>query len=109
MTEIIGFPKSRIVRENMNEDYIKKAKETGLQNFCEAILHDLTEGIIYELENYGIDTSSEKFIEDFSFAIEALRASVYRVVKIDHTLHEFLDNNVKLKSSMNASDDVDDH
>lgn len=97
MTTIVQFPASRIVREVApNIEEIEKAKEKSLQKHAEAIVEDLVLNIMDALENYGIDTETESFERDFTFAADGLRASVYRTFNIEHPLHNFIDTNVQI-------------
>jgi len=97
MTTIVKFPTNRIVREvPPNIEEIEKAKEKSLQKHAEAIVEDLVLNIMDALENYGIETESDQFEQDFTFAADALRATVYRTFKIEHPLHSFVDTNVQI-------------
>ena len=98
MSKVVEFPKSKIVREApVNVEQIEKAKEKGLLNFGDGIVDDLIGNIYSELDNYGLDTTGENFDKDFSFAMDGLRACVFRVLGLKHHLHSFLDTNVTMK------------
>lgn len=95
MTTIVNFPTSRIVREvQPNIEEIEKVKEKGKQNFADGILVDFIDSTLGLLENYGVDTDGTEFERDFSFAIDAVKASIYRSMGLKHHLHDFIDNNV---------------
>ncbi len=98
MSKVVEFPKNKIVREApINVEQIEKAKEKGLINFADSIVDDMIGNIYSELDNYGLDTEGENFDKDFSFAMDGLRACVFRALGIKHHLHEFLDANVTMK------------
>jgi len=98
MSKVVEFPKNKIVREApVNVEQIEKAKEKGLINFADGIVDDMIGNIYSELDNYGLDTEGENFDKDFSFAMDALRACVFRALGMKHHLHEFLDTNVTMK------------
>ena len=98
MSKVVEFPKNKIVREApVNVEQIEKAKEKGLLNFGDGIVDDLIGNIYSELDNYGLDTTGENFDKDFSFAMDGLRACVFRVLGLKHHLHNFLDTNVTMK------------
>ena len=97
MNKVLEFPKSRIVREvPVDIEQIEKAKERGLTSYADGIVDDLVGNIYTELENYGLDVESEHFEKDFSFAMDGIRSTVYRILGINHHLHDFVDNSVKM-------------
>lgn len=102
MTTIVQFPANRIVREVApNIEEIEKAKEKSLQKHAETIVEDMILNIMDALENYGIDVDSDPFERDFTFAIDGLRATVYRTFNIEHPLHHFIDTNVQIVKAEN--------
>ena len=77
MTEnILQFPKSKIIRENMNIEYLEKMKETGIKNFADALCDDIEDNVLRELDGCGIDIEESKFIKDFYFSSKIGRAHV---------------------------------
>jgi formiminotetrahydrofolate cyclodeaminase len=105
MTTIVQFPANRIVREIApNVEEIERAKEKGLQKHAETIVEDMFLSMMDALENYGIDVETEQFERDFTFAADALRATVYRTFGIDHGLHEFINTNVQIVKAENYDD-----
>ena len=112
MKNVVDFPKSKIVREiPINIEAVEAAKEKGLQNFCDSVVDDMLESMVSDLENYGIDIDDESFMKDFSLTVDSLRATVYRSFGINHNLHDFIDNNIKMmnrKTGELISVDVED-
>lgn len=99
MSKVVEFPKNKIVREApVNVEQIEKVKEKGLLNFADGMVDDLIGNLYAELENYGLDTSGDHFDKDFSFAVDGLRACIFRSLGLKHHLHEFLDTNVTMKN-----------
>ena len=96
MSKIVEFPKSKIIREANNEEYVTQAKEKGKIKYAEGIVDDVIGIIITELENQGIETDDFTFLKDFSMTADALRATVYRHFGIEHPLHSFIDKNVNV-------------
>jgi hypothetical protein len=90
--ELNAFMKSEIPTEEL-----EKVKEKGRMNYADTIIDDLIGNIYSELENYGLELDGEGFDKDFSFAMDGLRACVYRVLGVKHHLHNFLDENVTMK------------
>jgi hypothetical protein len=62
---------------------------------------------MYDLQTAGLDSDNKEFIRDISFAMDALRATVYRAFGVNHPLQEFIDTNVKLLSEM-SKEEADD-
>ena len=97
MTNIFKFPENKIVREIPPQiEEIEKAKEKGKQNYEEEIIVDLAENLLGALDSYGLDQDSKHFDKDFSFAMEAFRALIYRTLSINHHLHDFIETSVSL-------------
>jgi transcriptional regulator NrdR family protein len=93
---IVEFPRNRIVREFAGSEFLEQVKEKSKQNFAESISDDLVTYLLTEMENIGIDTSTDKFLKDFSMTVDSLRAAVYRSFDVPHHLHDFIDKNVKM-------------
>lgn len=92
---IVQFPKDKIVREGINVEEVKKAQEKSLKNYADSVVEEVTNALLSEIDNQGLDKEDEKFIRDFNFALTILAASVYRSLKVPHDLHPFLDDYVK--------------
>jgi hypothetical protein len=97
MTNVFKFPEHKIVREIPPQiEEIEKAKEKGKQNYAEELIVDLAENLLGALDSYGLDQDSKHFDKDFSFAMEAFRALIYRTLSINHHLHDFIETSVSL-------------
>lgn len=96
MNKIVEFPKSKIVREATNEEYVNQAKEKGKVKYADGIIDDIISIVLTELENQGIETDDFVFLKDFSMAADSLRATVYRQFDIEHPLQSFIDKNVNM-------------
>jgi len=98
MTEnVVQFPKSKIVRvAPSDDDVVKQYKLKGLFKYADGIVDDIVELMVQEIENHGLDTDSKVFLKDFSMAADALRATIYRQFELEHNLHNFIDENVKV-------------
>ena len=115
-TNVVAFPKSKIVRDSaLNTDAVNKMKEKSVQNFADTITVEVSDMILFELENVGVDTESAEFIKDFYFMCSILSALVYRSVGIKHEFHDFIDEKVSLadmneiisKTNDTKTDDID--
>lgn len=96
-TNVVTFPKSKIVRDSsLNTDAVNKMREKSVQNFADTITVEISDLILFELENFGVDTESAEFTKDFYFMCAILSALVYRSVGIEHHFHSFIDENVSL-------------
>lgn len=94
---VFQFPKDKIIREvPPNLEEIEKHRERGRQNYADDIVGDIIENLILLLDSYGVDQDGKNFERDFTFAIDALRAMIYRAMNVEHSLHEFVDNHVSI-------------
>lgn len=94
---VFQFPKDKIVREvPPNIDEIEKHRERGRQNYSEDIINDIVENLTLLMDSYGVDQDGKNFERDFIFAVDALRAMIYRAMNVDHTLHTFVDKHVTI-------------
>lgn len=97
MTNVYEFPKHKIVREvQPNIDEIERAKHKSLLNYADMIVDDMLGNMLDAFDNYGIEVEKDDFQKDFAFTVDALKATVYRYFGIEHTLHGFIDENVKI-------------
>lgn len=94
---VFKFPEHKIVREVPPQiEEIEKAKEKGKQNYAEDIINDFAESMLGALDSYGIDQDGKNFDKDLSFAVEAIRAMIYRSLSLEHHLHDFVDSHVSV-------------
>lgn len=94
---VFKFPEHKIVREVPPQiEEIEKAKEKGKQNYAEDIITDFAESMLGALDSYGIDQDSKNFDKDLAFAVEAIRAMIYRSLSLEHHLHDFVDSHVSV-------------
>lgn len=101
MKNVVEFPKNKIVRAApIHVEAIAAAQEKALQNHADTIVDELIEGLVAEIENYGVTIEDKAFMRDFSLTADALRASIYRSFGLDHQLHSFIDNNVKMMNRL---------
>ena len=97
MKNIVEFPKNKIFRDTpVNLELIEKAKEKATINFADSVTDTMIDTLLEGLDNFGIDTEEEAFIKDFSLTVDSIRATIYRSLGINHNLHSFIDDNVKL-------------
>jgi hypothetical protein len=96
-TKVIEFPRNKIVREpSLIEQDLEEIKQKGRRNYADAIVAGLSSDLHIELENYGVDSSAPPFRKDFYFLMDVLRSVVYRNMNLEHGLHEFIDQTVKV-------------
>ena len=105
MSNVFKFPEHKIVREiPPSVEEVERAKEKGKQNYAEDIAVDFAENMLAVLDSYGIDQETEHFDKDLAFAVESIRAMIYRSLGIKHHLHNFIDTNVSvLKKDKNGN------
>jgi hypothetical protein len=93
--KVIEFPKHKVVRD-VPEEHLRARQAKADQKLADAIVDDLTGMLITELDNCMVEVENKQFSKDFVLVADALKACVYRSFGIDHHLHGFVDNNVKL-------------
>lgn len=94
-TKVIEFPKNKVVRDVPEEIY-KERQAKADQKMADAIVDEVAGLMITELDNYFIEVTDKQFAKDIILVVDSLKAAVYRSFGIDHHLHDFIDNNVKL-------------
>lgn len=98
MTEekkVIEFPKHKVVREVPEEQLIERARKSD-QKMADSIANELAAMVVAELDNYEFDVNNKEFAKDFILVVESIRSVVYRQYDIEHHLHDFIDQNVKI-------------
>ena len=93
--KVIEFPKSKVVREIPEEVHIERQAKADMKQ-ADVIVDEVAGLMITELDNYFVDVTSKQFSKDIILVVDALKAAVYRSYGIDHHLHPFIDDNVKL-------------
>lgn len=94
-TKVIEFPKNKVVRELPEEIHIARQAKAD-QKFADSVVDELAGFLLTELDNYNIEVENKAFAKDFVLVVDSLRATVYRSLGLDHHLHMFIDDNVKL-------------
>lgn len=96
MTEnILQFPKNKIVRENLSDNPdIEKMKAKGKRNFADSIIAEMSERMLYEMTDIGIDVEEPELVKDFHLLVGILSATIYRTMDIEHPFHKFIDERV---------------
>jgi hypothetical protein len=94
-TKVLEFPKHKVVRDVPGE-VIEERNRRADQKMADAMVDEITGMIITELDNYYVEVQDKQFTKDFILVLDSLKAAVYRSFGLDHHLHEFIDNNVKL-------------
>jgi hypothetical protein len=83
------------VRELPEEIHQARAKKAD-QKFADSVVDELAGFLLTELDNYDIEVENKAFAKDFVLVVDSLRATIYRSLGLDHHLHMFIDDNVKL-------------
>lgn len=96
---IVEFPKHKIVRDNVNNEELNKMKEKSLTNFADSLTQEITENMLMDFDNSGINIETETFIKDFHFLVGILTATIYRSMDLEHDLQEFIDERVRIVKS----------
>ena len=93
--KVIEFPKHKVVRDVPGE-VIEERNRRADKKIADTIVDELTGIMITELDNYYVEIQDKQFTKDFVLVVDALKAAIYRQFDIDHHLHPFIDDNVKL-------------
>ena len=93
--KVIEFPKNKVVRD-VPDEQLKERSLRQAEKLADTIVDEIMGLIIGELDNFLIDVEDKKSTKDLVLVIDALRATVYRSLGLDHHLHPFIDKNVKL-------------
>ena len=93
--KVIEFPKNKVVREVPEEIHLERQAKADMKQ-ADTIVDEVAGLMITELDNYYVDVTNKQFAKDIILVVDALKAAVYRTYGIDHHLHPFIDDNVKL-------------
>jgi hypothetical protein len=93
--KVIEFPKNKVVRE-LPEEIHKARQQKADQKFADSVVDELSGFLLTELDNYNIPVENKQFAKDMVLVVDALRAAVYRSLDLEHHLHIFIDDNVKI-------------
>ena len=93
--KVIEFPKNKVVRDVPGE-VMEERNRRADQKMADSIVDEISGLIITELDNYYVEVTEKQFAKDIILVVDALKAAVYRSFGIDHHLHPFIDDNVKL-------------
>ena len=93
--KVIEFPKRKVVREVPEEIHLERQAKADMKQ-ADAIVDEIAGIMLTELDNYYVDINQKQFAKDIILVVDALKAAVYRSYGIDHHLHAFIDDNVKL-------------
>jgi hypothetical protein len=93
--KVIEFPKNKVVREVPEEIHMERQAKADMKQ-ADTIVDEVAGLMITELDNYYVDVTNKQFAKDIILVVDALKAAVYRSYGIDHHLHPFIDDNVKL-------------
>ena len=94
-SNVIQFPKSKIVRDGVNVEQLRELREKGLQNFAEELTNEIASNIVADLSAAGLNLDKENIVDDLSFVFFGLRAAVYRTLDLEHPLQTFVDEHIK--------------
>jgi hypothetical protein len=69
---------------------------TEEEQVAEGLTEKLIVQMMHTMQECGVDINETSFIKDTSLVIEFVNACIYRDMGIEHPLHNFLDNFVKV-------------
>jgi hypothetical protein len=90
MTDIISFPKDKIVRDpTFPTEELENIRRKGRKQVADAIISEITDALY------------------FIYTMDVLRALVYRNMSIEHPLHEYITNSVRVFQKNDKGEMVD--
>lgn len=94
---VVEFPRHKIVRENtVDAEVERKRKEKSLISYANSLVEEITENLLMDFDNSGVDVDTDTFAKDFHFLAGIITATVYRSMEIKHDLHQFIDERVRI-------------
>lgn len=79
------------------EDHINFVR----QQYCDEVVSDTIDAIISVLNSYGfVARTDADSIKDIVFLEETLKALTYRYKKLDHPLHDIIDQSITLSDEV---------
>ena len=104
-TNILEFPKSKIVRDPLpDSDELKKMKKKSVKNLADSLTAEVCDTLLSHFDNYGIDTDNETFVKDFIFLSSIVAATIYRTLGVDHEFHDFIDAMVSVEDLVDKTE-----
>jgi hypothetical protein len=94
-SNVVQFPKSKIVRDGVNVEQLREIREKSLQNFAEELTNEIASNIIADLSAAGLDLDKKNLVDDLSFVFFGLRSAIYRTMDLEHPLQTFVDEHKK--------------
>lgn len=83
-----------------------KPPEKDAKTLADDVVDDIIENTLTELHENGFNVLEDKFIDDFTFNVEILKAALYRKLDIDHPFHTMIDYMI---DKLNAGDFKNDN
>ena len=90
-SNIVAFPKSKIVREHpvLEDPMVEEMKTRGSKNYADFICDEMADKILASLHASGVDLSECE--HDLVWSLVALKSGVYRSMGLNYPHHEFFD------------------
>lgn len=98
MTNVIKFP-SKNVKVNhpdlTNEEREQRLLQEKIFKIEECLEYVCTEsiGMVHRM---GFDITQEDYVKDVTLIVDAFRGLMYKSMKMEHPIHDFVDKNYKL-------------
>ena len=89
---IINFPKDKTVR--INDQILEESRARSSVNFADMVVQEITQNLMMDFSESGLDTTGENFNKDFHLLVLTLEALIYRSLSIPHDYHQVIDETV---------------
>lgn len=99
---IISFPTEKIVNEMAarNSAFVFEMQDKAKNNFIDNLANGIATEILRDLESNGLELKKEVLEKDFVFLVTVLRSLIFRLMEMEHPMHQFIDVEVNTKIAM---------
>lgn len=91
---VVSFPKQPSPDNKLPQETERDIMERQ-QEFIQIIVDELVVTALRKFHDNGFHVKNEDFINDFTFAVETLKATLYRRYNIQHSLHPMMDKAIE--------------
>jgi len=105
MTNVIQFP-NKTDMPNTTDEAQQRLHDVRSQ-YVTDVLEDVTERLFNDIGQYVSLKGEGSYQKDIYFVINSIEALLARYARIDHFMHEVIDNSVSLESEKEEEDEDD--
>lgn len=94
LSNVVAFPKERIVRDESPEDVAQRSKRRQLV-FMNGVVEDISRNVLMNLFMSGVDMNQKSVAEKFALTVECLRATLYQSIEVEHYFHKQMESMIE--------------